>query len=120
MYADDVKNSFKIDELNKELKKETQGYLKITKIMINEKKYVLTTHLEIAILFSADMYHLVKINKGKMTANLAKLFKKKRREEICNQIEKKFNEKMKNEISNRAGWRAFASPLIIDYKLRVV
>ena len=119
LFVDKVINEFSKQEFKQNLNNETNGYIKIIDIKIIKKKYLITSSIEIYITFSVDMYHVIREKKGKAVANIAKLFKKKRRNKICEEIKNAMEKKFKEKIDNKAGWLGFAANLAITFKIFV-
>ena len=50
-----------------------------------------------------DLYHLVRIKKGKLVASIIKRFRKKRRKLICKEMKKEIRKGFNDKISEKAG-----------------
>ena len=69
-----------------------------------------------ASLLKADTRIIDEKHTGKFIANLAKIFKKSRREKICEEMSHKINKGFKEAISKNAGIFSFASKLAVKVK----
>lgn len=98
----------------------TFGYVKFIKKIINEKKERLSTLVELSLILDVDMYHIVRMKKGKVIANIAKIFKKKRKNQVCLEIKNEITQNLINEINKKSGIFSFASKLAITIENVIV
>ena len=105
------------NELNHEFMHTDQlGYIKIIEKEWVEDSRIAYTLAELTLVLEVDMYHIVKMNKGKAIANIAKIFKKKRKNQVCSEIKKEIENGFYDEINKEAGLLAFASNLAVTVK----
>ena len=113
LFLNKVIDAIKNANLKKMFLQKTNGYAKLIDIIWDKDSRTGYTIIELTLVLIVDMYHIVRINKGKVVANLAKLFKKKRRRQICLEIESKIRKAFYNQIYKKTGCLSFLSGLAV-------
>ena len=102
------------------IEQQTFGYVKFIKKVLNKKTNLMNTLIELSLVLDVDMYNIIRINKGKVIANLAKMFKKKRKNQVCLEIKNKVIKNIKDEINKQTGILSFAQKFAITIENVIV
>ena len=102
------------------IQQQTFGYVKFIKKVLNKNTKFSSTMIELSLVLDVDMYHIVRIKKGKVIANIAKMFKKKRKDQVCSEIKQEIEQNIKEEIDKQTGILCFARDLAITIENVIV
>ena len=98
-----VKNSINSDLIKNNLANLTNGYAKLVKAhdpTVPGGRGIFWHYLEYSYDISLDLYNLVKINSNTLTAQLSKLFKRKRKEMVMEKVRLGIKDGFKKNINS--------------------